>query len=152
MDKAKEERPVMPFGIALIRYIYMADSTLYMLSLMIFYNKVMVLGTVISGVWSGVVRILITAMPLSLYFGMARPKPTVLYGALLFHIFFVVNSLLSLFRGKIFLDPIIQMVGMVGPSYVSMREATVLVISIIIGLVILVYLFLQRQYFLKTAS
>ena len=150
---------VIPPGIQLLRYFYGLSAALcglYLFSLSR-YTDVFWFNSRLSQ-WDRLcLDLILTLVPLLLYLGLLRFKRFFWYTACAYHIFFVLNSALgtiSLLWDDFPLKPIIRITGK-GFGEISLSADTELILftvfnlNLLMGIIILWYLWIKRGYFGK---
>lgn len=140
-------RKDVPLGIRLIRYIYLVNVILYILSLVIFLNRIFILGRQANKGESLVIRLALICMPLYLYFRLRNLKKDAWVLAIYFHIFFLINNSLGFLEFGGYVHSLIRISGVYSSIVYSPTRLFVLALNTIVNLFILGYLFRKRAYF-----
>ena len=156
----------MPKGFNIIKYLYAFISVCFGF-LIVFpslhrgnYIEVIIWGNKLPEFSSVLVISVLVIFPLLLFLGFSRPSATVWYLALLYHLFFIGNSILeaiSIILPNSIIEPMISIKG--GNLFSYTETANNILFSVVeliigwnflllIGLFALFYLWQQRKYFM----
>ncbi|MCM8795387.1 MAG: hypothetical protein NC928_01665 [Candidatus Omnitrophica bacterium] len=137
----------LPPGVKLISYIYLVNLILYFLSLILFYQRILILGKEL-GIWfTWIIRLIFIFIPLYLYFRLRRLKKDAWFLAVYFHTFFLANNALSLFEYYGYLHPLVKVTGIYTSSSYSLLQTFILFLNTLFNLLILGYLIRIKRYF-----
>lgn len=136
-----------PLGIRLLSYIYLVNIILYILSLVLFYHRIIILGIEANREISFIVRLIFVFIPTYLVFGLKRLKKDAWFLAIYFHTFFILNNSLTFLENNGYIHSLIRITGKYGSVIYSPPEKLVLTLNTILNLIILGYLFKKRIFF-----
>lgn len=140
----------LPLGIKLLCYIYRVNVVLFFLSLLIFYNRILILGQE-AGSWaSGIIKLGLIFVPAYLSFGLKQLKKAAWALAISFHIFFIVNNILAFLEYEGYTHSLFRIAGIYSSTIYSPSEILVIGLHTLVNLYILFYLFIIRKvYFIQ---
>ena len=94
---AIELKKNLPLGVSILRYFYLVNAVLLIISSIIFskYLNVVVCGKITPVVVGNLIRIFLIIMPLYLAIGFSLLQKTSLYAAVTYQIFFILNGILT---------------------------------------------------------
>ena len=104
----------LPLGVRLLSSIYLINAILYILSLLLFYNRILVVGQEVNKVIAWVVRLALIAVPIYLFFRLKYLKKDAWVLAIYFHLFFIINNSLAILEQSGFLNSLIRITGQYG--------------------------------------
>jgi hypothetical protein len=136
-----------PGGIEVLTYIYAVNLCFYLLSLVLFYNNILIAGHGADGILSNLTRFILIAIPVYLFFRLRRLKVDAWFLAVYFHLFFLLNSCLLFLENMGFTHAFIRIVGIYSPSGYSPAQVFALALGTQLNLVIFIYLLKVRRFF-----
>ena len=83
----------IPLGIRLLCLVYLLNTILFVLSILLFYSRIIFFGNEAGGVVSWLVRLIFIVIPVYLYFRLGQLKRDAWVVALCFHAFFLINNI-----------------------------------------------------------
>lgn len=133
-----------PWGIRLLCYVYLANALLYLISLVLFYNRIFILGQEANRIISWAIRLIFIFIPLYLYYRLGRLKKDAWFLAIYFHIFFVINNSLAFLEYKGYAYSLVHIAGAYAPLTYSPKQLFALALNTLVNIFILGYLFKKR--------
>jgi hypothetical protein len=137
----------IPFGVKLVCSVYIVNTVLFILSLVLFNSRILVFGNETGEALSSFVRFMLVFVPVYLYFRMSKLKKDSLFLAIGFHAFFLVNTASSYLEYMGYFYSIIHITGLYGSDLLSSTQMLVSSLSAIVNLIILGYLYKRRDIF-----
>ncbi|MFA4842888.1 MAG: hypothetical protein WC658_03535 [Candidatus Omnitrophota bacterium] len=137
----------LPFGIELLHYVYRINVILFIVSLFLFHNRILVLGSSVFNWLSYVIKITFILIPLYLSFRLKRLNRFAWVLAISFHSFFIVNYRLNLLESRGWGYALVRIAGVSGSIEYSPLEVFVIVLSGAFNICILAYLLVRMNYF-----
>lgn len=137
----------MPLGIRLLCFAYMVNMILFILSLILFYSRIIILGNEAGGAMSSLVRFVFAVIPLYLYFRLGQLKKDAWFLAIGFHTFFLINNISGYLEYQGYAPSIIHITGLYGSAIYSPAQMVVSAINTLINLFVLVYIWKKRHLF-----
>jgi len=147
-DKIIRMKKDPPLGIKLLSYIYLVNAVLYSMSLVLFYNRILIFGQEANKVISWLIRLALVFIPVYLYIGLRRLKRNAWLLAVYYHIFFFINNGLAFAEYNGYLHPLVNITGFYRYIIYSPSQIFILTLNSIVNLFILGYLLKNRVYFL----
>jgi len=140
-------KKLLPLGVRLLCYIYLVNVVLYGLSLIIVYNRILILGQDANEWVSWLVRSAFIFIPAYLFFRFSHLKKDAWFLAMYFHIFFLVNNSSALLEHDGYMHSLVRIIGIYGSTLYTPPEILLLQLNVLINLFILSYLYERRAYF-----
>ena len=137
----------IPLGIKLICLVYIANTALFVISLILFYSRILIFGNEAGAGFSYVIKFFFIFVPLFLYFRLPQLRKDAWVVAILFHIFFLVNNASNYLEYMGYSYSIVHITGLYGSEIYSPAQALIFTLSAIINLLILGYLYKRRHIF-----
>ena len=143
-------RQEVPLGLRLICYMYVTNVVLYVVSLALFYNRVIIVGND-AGLWlARFVRLLFIFVPIYLYWGLKELKRVGWRVAIFFHVFFILNNASGFLEYYGYGFQGIHFTGNYGAALYTPTQVFTLALNSLVNLIILEYL--SRKAFLFQGS
>lgn len=140
----------MPLGIKLLCYIYRVNVVLFILSLLLFYNRILILGQEVNIWLSGMLKLVLIFVPAYLSFKLKQLKKDAWVMAICFHALFIINNMLAFLEYGGHINSLFRITGIYSSTIYSPSEIFVIGLHNLINLSIIWYLFIKRKmYFLK---
>lgn len=136
-----------PLGVNLICYVYLLNTIFYILSLILFYNRIFILGQEASKGISLIVKLMFILIPTYLFFRLKRLKKDAWFLSIYFHIYFIINNSLVFLEESGYAHPFVRIAGLYSSLTYSISAKLVLSLNIVINLLILAYLLERKNYF-----
>lgn len=133
-----------PGGIRLLCYLYLANAVFYLISLVLFYSRIFILGQEANGVISWAVRLMLLFIPIYLYYRLGQLKKDAWFLAIYFHIFFVINNSLAFLEYKGYAYSLVHIAGGYASVTYSPKQLLALALNTLVNIFILGYLFKKR--------
>lgn len=137
----------LPLGVRLLSSIYLINAILYILSLVLIYNRILILGQDTNKWITWLVRLAFIFIPVYLSLRLRRLKKDAWYLAMYFHIFFLVNNSSALLEHNGYTHSLIRIIGIYGSTLYTPPQIFLLHFNILINLFILGYLYARKGYF-----
>lgn len=137
----------IPWGVKFICYIYLANTLFYVLSLLLFYNRIIVFGSPAGFFISWSIRGVFIFVPVYLYFRLKGLKQDAWFTAMYFQSFFIINNLLGILESRGFLHEIVRISGLYNSVSYSASAILISVLNIGLNLLIFGYLFKIKTCF-----
>jgi hypothetical protein len=149
-----------PPGLSLLRFFYITGVAFYCLSVLIFhrYTEVSLLSNRIGPLWGTLVYVALFLIPLYIFLDLKKPNVRVFWVILLYHLLFIANTVISIINlalKNVSISPIIEIVekpelyvSTAGDSF-TWTKLTVHILSMLVGLVIIIYVMSVKHVFLK---
>jgi len=144
MKNMKKETPQ---GIELLCYIYILNVVFFIASLLLFENRVLLLGRPANTVLSWFIKAGFAAIPVYLTFRLIALKKDGLIAAILFHICFVINNVTSFLESLGMGHTLVRVTGLYGSAVYSPSQIFVIFLNTLLNLFILFYLFSKKRYY-----
>ena len=138
-------RRLAPLGVRLLCYVYITNVVLYILSLALVHNRVLILGRDVNQGISWLVRLALIFIPLYLFIRLSSLKKDGWFLAIYFHIFFIINQSSALLEHNGYLPSLVRIIGIYGSTIYTPPQIFLIRVNILINLVILTHLILQRR-------
>ena len=138
---------IVPLGVKLLSYSYLLSSCLYALSVVLFYNRILVFGHVAERPWSWLLRLVLIVVPIYLCVQLLRLKKDGLIVAVCYHSFFFVNNLITFSENEGFMHAPIHIAGFYGSIALTTKQLLILLLSSLVHVVLICYLHKRRGYF-----
>lgn len=140
-------RKLAPLGIKLLSYVYLVNILLYTLSILLFHNRILVLGSVANPFLAWCIRLLFLFLPLYLVYGLRRLKKVAWITAIGFHVFLIVNGISIFLECANKLPSLLRITGLFESSFYTPSQIIVLWLNSVINVMILGYLYEEREFF-----
>ena len=140
-------RRLAPLGVRLLCYVYITNVVLYILSLALVHNRVLILGRDASQGVSWLFRLALIFIPLYLFIRLSSLKKDGWFLAIYFHISLIINQSSALLEHNGYLPSLVRIIGIYGSTIYTPAQIFLIRVNILINLVILSYLYSRRAYF-----
>ena len=154
----RSAQKLYPSGIRMLQIFYLVGALFYAFSIVTFYNYIQIslFGRPVGQLWSNVINLLLSVIPFYFYIDLHGPNRRVLYSMYIYHVIFIVNAVVSIFKlfnENFFMAPIMQIVEKtdyfssgIEPGAISAKVALHL-LSILVGIIIISYLLRKKNFF-----
>ena len=135
------KKSIIPNGIIVLSTVYLLSSVLYVASLFLFYNEVVIFGEPAAYQMSLIVKAFLIGFPIFLAARLLATKKDGYLAALCFHFFFIVNSVLMFFENSLTsVYPIFKMDGVFGSLKYTVPQMITISLNLVANIVIFAYL------------
>lgn len=141
-----------PLGIKLLSYVYLVNAFLYTLSILLFRNQIIVFGTQAHFSLAWFVRALFLFLPVYLAYDLRRLKKRAWIIALGFHVFLIVNGITIFLECANKLPSLLRITGFFEPPFYTPSQIIILWLNSVINVMILGYLYEERNSFQKSTD
>ena len=139
----------IPQGIELLFYIYLLNTVLYIISLALFENRILILGNEANYFLAWLVRLCLIVIPLYIAFRLMSLRKDAFFAAVLFHSYFLINNLSSFLESMHCGQTLVRITGLYGLAIYSPQQIFVIFLNSLLNILILIYLIYKREYFFK---
>lgn len=155
-----KDKENLPFTLVLLCMFYVINAILFLATCLIFsgYLDVIIFGGIAQDNLAFLIRVILTVSPLYLAFGLAFLRKDSYFLAIIYHLFFLINSVLVIFCLQNInsrLSPILKIASK--PEYGTIKLHNLLlvpfhtyllqILGIVIGLLVILYLLTKRNLF-----
>jgi len=137
-------------GIKRLCYIYFVNVALYLLSLALFENRILILGKEAGILLTWIIRFGLIFIPLYLGFRLRILKKDAWFLALFFHVYFIINNVSSFLESMGFGHTLVRIVGLYGLLVYSPAQLFVILLNTMLNIFILTYLFRKKIVFFSS--
>jgi hypothetical protein len=136
-----------PLGISLLCSIYIVNVAFFLLSLLLFYNRVLILGKEAGSLVSEIIKLTLIFVPLYLFFSLKHLKKNAWLLALCFHAVFIINNCSAFLEYKGYTHSLFRIAGIYSSTIYSPSEILLVGLHTLINLYIALYLFSIKGVF-----
>ena len=140
-------KKIAPNGLRIVCFVYLINAVLYLVSLLLFYNRILVWGKEASFSFGWVVRLAYLAVPAYLFFGLKSVRKEAWFLAIGYHTYFIVNYLFELWEQSGFLHALIRISAPYSSSVYLVPQTIILLLFALVNLLMLLYLMQIKPYF-----
>ena len=140
-------RKPAPLGIKLLTYVYLVNVLLYSLSILLFNNRILVLGLQANPFFSWLIRIFFLFLPVYLAYDLRRLKIRAWICAAVFHLFLIVNGITIFLECANKMPALLRITGIFEPAFYTPSQIIILWLNSVINVMILGYLYEERELF-----
>lgn len=138
----------LALGVNILCWVYLTNAILFIVSLVLCYNHIFVLGHKMSPIPTLLIRSLYIAIPMYLYFGFKRMKKVAWFVAVIFSSFLALNNLTEYLHYKGLAPALVHINGLRnGVSSLGSAQITFLLLSFLLNLAIIFYLWRMKFSF-----
>lgn len=137
----------VPAGMRILCYVYLVNAILFLFSIALFHSQIFVLGIQLSSLFSWMVRVLLIALPLYLFFQLKRLNKAAWLAAVIYHVFFFLNDLTALGEHEGIMHSLIRISGPYSAAAFSGTQVLLFVVHALFNLLIVAYLAQRSAYF-----
>lgn len=140
-------RKPTPLGIKLLSYVYLVNVLLYSLSILLFNNRILVVGSQANLYVSWIIRIFFLLLPIYLAYELRRLKKRAWFTAIAFHLFLIVNGITIFLECANKMPSLLRITGVFEPAFYTPSQIIILWLNSVINVMILGYLYEERDLF-----
>lgn len=144
-------KKLAPLGIKLLCYTYRVNVLFFLLSLLLFYNRIFILGKK-ANIWiSWIIRLILFFLPVCLSFHLRQLKKVAWILALSLHTFFIINNVSLFLEYYGHTHSFFRITGIYSSIFYSPSQVIIIALNIAANLFITGYLFRKKRYFYPDA-